>query len=319
MIINKGNITNFLAWLLFFILIFLVLPSGFRGDVGPDSYTYRIIYNSIQASIFDTGLWNVYGFEPGSILVFSSFKGFGFSYEALQLALSLYSCIVVCCIFARVKSINFLIFSLFYLCFSYYQIQWSVIRNLLAFWTFCFMFVFWSRGWISAFIAGSFHYSFLTALFKPRLKYFAFGAVFLFLLLYFYIKKYSGLDYNFLYEFFWGGWARFLYHLSLIVLILWLLGFLSLRRHIKNDYDIHEKIFIFLFVFGMLFPLGWRLVAVATPFLLFFDFDRLKLKKIILLTVLMFFLFLQKSYSFYVAEYNRADITVFEFLVDFYF
>jgi len=283
------------------------------------------MYEQAEMNLSYLHFSGAYGFEPASSIFMAAIKRLGFSYEGLQLILSILSVFALLVIFLKVKPINFVIFTLMYLCFAYYQFQWSVIRNNMAFWTFSVSYVLFQRVNISALASSIFHYSFALSFLRVRAAYFAFGGVCVLFLLLWYILKYRTLSHNLLYSFFFGGWGRLLYHLFLALLFLKLLGFLNLNLSCMSGLSCKLKrepiimLFVAIFFVGMLFPLGWRLVAVAIPFLLLVDFSFMSMRRFIMYFLFSVIIFFQKSYSFFVSESLSHDYPVISFLRDFYF
>jgi hypothetical protein len=318
-VIRKNQLAIVLAWLMLIVVLLWILPSGFRGDVGPDSHTYRVIY---EQGASDSGYFyfsEKYGFEPGFSAFIVALKKVNVSYEGLQLIVSIFSMLSVLFVFKKVKPINFVIFILLYFCFIYYQLQWSVIRNNMAFWLFCVSLTFFRNLNFSALISSVFHYSFFITFFRFRLIYFVLGAIPILFLIYFYIEKYSALNSELLYSFFWGGWFRLAYHLFLALTLLYLLCFSRLSIKYIRIHEPAVVFFIFVFSVGMLFPLGWRLVAVAIPFLLLVDFKFITIRRLIAFVIVSILVFIQKSYYFTMAEIESGDYPVVKFLYDFYF
>lgn len=318
LIIDKWQIEVILAWLLLFIVILLIFPSGFRGDVGPDSHTYRVMYEQAADEKDLLYFQDEYGFEPAASAIFSVANRLGISYEGLQLGGAFFSLFGLFCVFLKVKPINFVVFTCLYLCFCYYQLQWSVIRNNMAFWIFAATYAIFKRTSISGFASFIFHYSFFLAVFRVRLIYVILGSVCAPFLLYFYVIKYSGLSSELSYSFFFGGWGRLAYHILLALAFMYILGLLRLTRDGIVGRGSEAIFFTVFFFIGMMFPLGWRLVAVATPFLLFVDFKFISICRLIAFFLLSVVTFAQKSYSFTMVESLTAEYPVTRFLYEFY-
>ncbi|MGP4846106.1 EpsG family protein [Marinobacter sp. 1Y8] len=318
-LIRKSQLAIVLAWLMLIVVLLWILPSGFRGDVGPDSHTYRVIYEQGASDSGYLYFSKKYGFEPGFSVFIVAVKKIGVSYEGLQLIVAVFSMLSVLFVFKKVKPVNFVVFVFLYLCFVYYQLQWSVIRNSVAFWLFCVSLMFFRNLNFSSLISSFFHYSFFLTFFRFRLVYFIVGAIPVSVLMYFYVEKYSSLSLELLYSFFLGGWSRLAYHFFLTLTLLYLLCFSRLSIKYIREHEPAVAFFILVFSAGMLFPLGWRLVAVAIPFLLLVDFKFITIRRFMLFFLMSIIIFIQKSYYFTMAELGSGDYPVLNFLYDFYF
>lgn len=317
-VITKSKLSSILSWLLFLISVLMIYPSGFRGDVGSDSSIYRIIYESAGSEESYFFFMTNYGFEPASSAVMSVFKKLGAHYEGVQFFVMLFSLLSMSVVFFRTNPVNFLVFIALYLCFGYYQLQWSVIRHCLAFWLLCLLLIFFGRAFLAGILSSLFHYSFLVSLLRIKIFWLFLLAPLFLGVLNFYVEKYKVLDYFLLYEFFWGGWPRLVYHLLVFFIIMGLLGFFDrgVWRRLENDR--FAIVFVILFFLGLMFPLGWRLVVIALPFLLSVNFGTIGIRRLTVFVIFSFVLFLQKSYSYTVSELSAGDYSVLAFLKDFY-
>jgi len=323
-LIKKNNLIGIFSWLILAATILLILPSGFRGDIGPDSETYRIMYDQAEVSQGYLYFSDQYGFEPASSSIMMLMKRSSASYEDVQFAIAFFSIVCLLLVFFNSSSINFIIFSLIYLTFCYYQLQWSVIRNCLAFWIFSAAYVFFRKTVIAGVASGLFHYSFFISLFRIKIFYLLLGMGGFPFLLFYYVSKYGAIeDVDMLLSIFWGGWGRFTYHLVVGIILLFLMGLWGVKFK-KNIFVAHSRreehklTFILLFFSGMLFPLGWRFIAVSIPFILGLNFQSLSLRRVFILISFLGFLFIQKSYSFAVTEISKGMDPVIFFIRDFY-
>jgi hypothetical protein len=311
--LKKQRFAKLMSVVLFLLAVCLIVPSGFRGDVGPDSATYRVIYDSINVDI-KKDLFNK--FEPGFSFVMFASKLVGFDYADFQILVTLLSLVSLLFVFRKTSSVNFVLFICLYFDFVYFQLQWSVIRNCIAFWIFSVLIVFFKNSKLPGLCASLFHFSFLLSLTNIRLRNFLMLILLFFALFGYYYWKYSFLNTDLLLSFFWGGPFRLFYHLGLLVVFLYFLGFFRHRllTYIKQDPKI--SLFLVLFIAGFTFPLGWRLIAIAIPLLLLVDFSHLSIKKLIGFCAFSLLVFVQKTSSFTLNEIATGDYPVLFFLLN---
>lgn len=308
-----------LALLLFLICVVMIVPSGFRGDVGPDSRIYRIIFdNVVESGSAD------YGVASRDILfrlLLIQFERLKWSYESFQFFGMAFSLFVLALAYLKSESRSFVVFASFYLAFIYYQAQWSTIRFMYAFWALSFIFLM-SKKVSSGFLVSSlFHASFILGFFVswlrkiPAALSLLLGAcVGLVMYLTVYLKHYGAT--SLIDEYVFGGPVRFLIHLLYLIIILKILSPIAYRRLLFSRSKAPVLIFMTMLPLGLMMPIGWRVLAIFTPLLLIADLRYVRLQRAILCVFLLIFIFIQKTVSFHLRE--GGEETVFIFIINFY-
>ena len=307
------------AIVLLSVCIALIFPSGFRGEMGADTITYRGNYEATTSEDPFLHFFSIYNYEPGTSVFLMSLKKIGLNTDEALGFLMFFSMSCLIYIFFKAIYINFIVFSLLYLDFLYYQLQWSTLRNLLGFWIFSVLLVNSRNTIFTAFAASSFHYSFLVGLIKPYAHLNLISLSFSIFIVYYFIDKYSSLSYEILYEFFWGGWVRFIYNIFSAGLILFLMGFLNSKMIPKIKEQPQLLLFGITFLLASVFPLGWRVMAVFIPFLLISDLQYIPKRNLYFLTIFCCILFLLKSISFTQNQLVYGEESIVGYLLEYYF
>jgi hypothetical protein len=209
--------------------------------------------------------------DPGIVFIFHSIKYFFNSFNLVILFQSIFS--IVCFIFisSKVKSVNLIYFSLFYIVFLHLEIQWSTLRQCLSFWIVSAI-ISARSSYLKASIVGfMFHSSSLLYLITEYIKlkrFFNFYIVISFLIpiaiIFNYVSNYLMLPSEILISFFIGSEIRFISSIILIY-IFYLLFF---RDLLKNN-PLYNRFYLALFIIGLATPIGWRLIALALPTTIF--------------------------------------------------
>lgn len=280
---------------------FLIALSAYRGDVGSDSAIYRQFYEQLipgeyLGEIFSFESITDYRFEPLFLYVLDAFSLAGFSFELIQISVAGFSGLALWIFYVKCPPRTFIVFSLLYLAFIYWQLQWSVIRQCLAFWTLVAGVAISRSSFVPFMLASGFHVSaLLAALMRfPRIILFLAPAGLLLVVGVF--TRYAELPADLLYAFFFGGSQRFLLGVAVFFVLayclrLWTVRFPSLLGRIPFF------VFIAALFVSLVVPLGWRLLAVTLPLVIYSNFEDISDRRLVMFVCFSLALFAYKTVS----------------------
>ncbi|WP_425317285.1 EpsG family protein [Stutzerimonas chloritidismutans] len=303
------SVSQFLSLMLLFCCFVLILFSAFRGDVGSDSVTYRQFYEAIKPGEYleDFFLLKLnlhYRFEPFFLLFFDLFSLVEADFFVVQYAVAFVSLFGLLLFFFKARTVNFIIFSLLYLSFIQWQLQWSVMRQCLAFWIITYGVTLFRRNPF-LFFAPGFHYSAILAVFIKFPRCFVFlipvGIFFIIGM----VARYSQLNTDAFSSYFFGGWLRFLFGMFGFSMMAYLLRFDKLIHGSSGSSGsalsalpaLSALLFSASLFITLIFPLGWRLLAVTLPFVIFIDFSGIGKRRLFLFYLFCFILIVYKGIS----------------------